>query len=562
MHGGSADKISVQTLPAADVAAAISALQSELLGVRIQMREGEAQNASLRQTIVELTHENQLLKRRLFGNKTEHTQTSELQLALGSLLDDEKQLQKQLDEAVSNAAAAGKDGDGTPSRAGEKTKTKPKGRRDLLASGLPQVPLEILDPELEKTAKRIGFERSLHLMHVRGGFKVLVKLTAKYELPGKDGTTVLGVEAPRTLFPRGILHSSAVAHILVQKFSLGVPHYRLEQHLQDEGVELGRGMMCRYVEEAGSALGATIVHAMWQDALENGCIISTDATSALVQPVKSKGAPRQACKKAHFFTAVVDTDHVLFAYAERHTQAFVQKLFHGFKGFLQCDAHNVYDILERGPPRRDDEGVSLVGCWAHCRRYFFEAAICKYPIGVQGLMRIRAIYAADAAFGRMPPAKRKLMRAEHVRPLMESFFEWVEQARAAAHGRDLATKALGYAFNQKQQLLRVLDDGRLPLDNTRSERSLRKIVVGRKNWMFYGSDTHAESAAAIFSIIASCRLHAIDPQQYLDEVLRVLPYWPRERHLELAPKLWATTRAKLRADELAAPMGAITIPAA
>jgi transposase len=399
-------------------------------------------------------------------------------------------------------------------------------------------------------------------MHIRGGYSVLVKRTAKYEVPGKDGPTVLGVEVPKSLFPRGILHSSTVAHIVIQKFSLGVPHYRLEQHLQDQGVELGRGTMCRYVEEAGNALGATIVHAMWQDALQNGCIISTDATSALVQPVKGQDALRQACKKGHFFTAVVDTDHVLFAYAERHTQDFVKKLFHGFKGYLQCDAHNVYDILERGPPTDGDDRVELVGCWAHCRRYFFEAAICKYPIGIQGLMRIRAIYAADEAFRRMPPAKRKLMRGEHVRPLMESFFAWVEQARAVTHGRDLATKALGYAFNQQQQLLRVLDDGRLPLDNTRSERSLRKIVVGRKNWMFYGSDTHAESAAAIFSIVASCRLHSIDPEQYLDEILRLLPYWPQERFLELAPKNWKATRAKLRPDELAAPLGAFTIPAA
>jgi transposase len=561
VHGASSDR-GVATLSLADVAAAVSALQIELVGVKSQMRESEAQNASLRETIVHLTHENQLLKRRLFGNKTERTQTSELQLALGSLLDEEKQLQKQLDEAVSNAALAGKEGDSTPSHPSKKTKAKPTGRRDLLASGLPQVPLELLDAELEKTAKRIGFEQSLHLMHIRGGYSVLVKRTAKYEIPGKDGPTVLGVEAPKTLFPRGILHSSAVAHIVVQKFSLGVPHYRLEQHLQDQGVKLDRGMMCRYVEEAGNALGATIGHAMWQDAIDNGCIISTDATSALIQPLKSQDAQRRACKKAHFFTAVVDTDHVLFAYAERHTQDFVKKLFHGFNGFLQCDAHSVYDVLERGPPRDDSEGISLVGCWAHCRRYFFEAAICKYPIGIQGLMRIRAIYAADDAFRRMPPAKRKLMRAGHVRPLMESFFAWVKQARAAAQGRDLATKALGYAFNQEQQLLRVLEDGRLPLDNTRSERSLRKIVVGRKNWMFYGSDTHAESAAAIFSIIASCRLHAIDPQQYLDEILRLLPYWPKERYLELAPKNWKATRTKLRPAELDAPLGAFTIPAA
>jgi len=186
----------------------------------------------------------------------------------------------------------------------------------------------------------------------------------------------------------------------------------------------------------------------------------------------------------------------------------------------------------------------------------------KYAVGVQGLIRIRALYAADNTFHSLPPAKRKLMRAQHLRPLLDDFFDWVKQARSVADGRNLATKALDYAFNQEKELRRVLDDGRLPLDNTRSERSLRKIVVGRKNWMFYGSDTHAESAAAIFSIIASCRLHSLDPEQYLDEVLRVLPYWPKERMLELAPKHWQATRAKLRAEELDAPLCSFTIPAA
>jgi transposase len=550
------------TISVAELAATVSALQVQLVGVQSRMREAETQNDSLRETIVNLTHENQLLKRRIYGNKTERTQTSELQLSLGSLLDADEQLQKQLDEAVAKAKAD-VNGESSATSASEKPKTKPTGRRDLLASNLPRFLLEIFDEELEKSAKRIGFEEGLHLMYRRGGYSVLVKRTAKYEVQGKDGPTVLGVETPKTLFRRGMLHSSVVAHILVQKFSLGVPHYRLEQHLEDQGVELGRGTMCRYVEEAGNALGATVVHAMWRHAIESGAVISTDATSALIQPVKSDNGQRQACKKGHFFTAVVDTDHVLFAYAERHTQEFVKKLFHGFDGFLQCDAHSVYDILERGPPKQDDEvGITLVGCWAHCRRGFFEAAICKYPVGIQGLMRIRALYAADEAFRALPPTKRKAMRAEHLRPLLADFFEWVKQARAITEGRNLATKALGYAFNQEKELLRVLDDGRLPLDNTRSERSLRKIVVGRKNWMFYGSDTHAESAAAIFSIIASCRLHAIDPEQYLDEILRVLPYWPKERHLELAPKNWKATRVKLRADELAAPLCSFTIPEA
>jgi transposase len=545
------------TLSPAELTALVSTLQVELVGLKSRLTERDVQNESLRETIVNLSHENELLRRRLYGNKTERAGTSELQLTLGSLLDAEKQLQKELDEAVAKA-----NGDSDAHTPTEKLKSKPKGRRDLSTSDLPRVLLEILDEELEKTGKRIGFEESLQLMFRRGGFAVLVKRTAKYEIAGKDGPTVLGVETPKTLFRRGLLHSSVVAHILAQKFSLGVPHYRLEQHLEDQAVALDRGTMCRYVEEAGSTLGATIVHAMWHDAIANACVISTDATSALVQPEKSKSGAHQSCKKGHFFTAVVDCDHVLFAYAEKHTQDFVKRLFHGFTGYLQCDASNVYDILERGPPKDTDDGITLVGCFAHCRRYFFEAAVCKYPIGLQGLMRIRAIYAADDAFRSMPPAKRKLMRDQHLRPLIDQFFDWVKQARSTVQGRNLATKALGYAFNQEHELRRVLDDPRLPLDNTRSERSLRKVVVGRKNWMFYGSDTHAESAAAIFSVIASCRLHRLDPEMYLDEVLRLLPYWPRERYLELAPKYWLATRAKLDADELGAPLCSFTIPAA
>ncbi len=99
-----------------------------------------------------------------------------------------------------------------------------------------------------------------------------------------------------------------------------------------------------------------------------------------------------------------------------------------------------------------------------------------------------------------------------------------------------------------------------PLDNTRAERALRKIVIGRKNWLFYGTDTHAEAAAAIFSIIATCRLHGIDPFVYFDEVLRVLPYWPQDRYLEFAPQHWRTTRARLDPVELERPLSHITVP--
>ena len=127
-------------------------------------------------------------------------------------------------------------------------------------------------------------------------------------------------------------------------------------------------------------------------------------------------------------------------------------------------------------------------------------------------------------------------------------------------GRNLATKALGYALNQQAELRRVLLDGDIPLDNTRAERALRNIVVGRKNWLFYGTDTHAEAAAAIFSIIATCRLHGMDPFVYFDEILRVLPYWPSDRYLELAPQHWLATRARLDPSELERPLSRIASP--
>jgi transposase len=389
---------------------------------------------------------------------------------------------------------------------------------------------------------------------------VLVKRVAKYEVIHDGEATVETVPSPQTLFPRALLHSSAIAHVITSKFALGVPHYRLEQDLAHQGVPLDRGTMCRYVEHAGNVLGATIVHAMWQDALTNAQVISTDATGALIQPAKTKDGRAQACKKGHFFTAVVDCDAVLFAYTEAHTSAFVQGLFGNFRGYLQADASNVYDILDHGPPKDSEDGVRLVGCFAHLRRYLFEAAICRYPVGLQGLLRVRAIYAADRIVQRAPALERTMLRDLHVRPLVDDFFTWVQATKPITAGRNLATKALGYAVNQQAELRRVLEDGELPLDNTRAERALRKIVVGRKAWMFYGSDTHAEAAAAIFSVIASCRLHSLDPFQYLEEILRVLPYWPRDRYLELAPKYWRATRGRLRADELATPISAFDVP--
>jgi transposase len=538
------------------MAATIAALQAEMT---LKEAEHAAKVAALEESLTDLAHENALLKRRLFGTKTERSHTSELQLALGDLLAVEAKLQADLDASVEKAEAAAPK-PASPEGEG-KGKARPHGRRNLFASNLPRVPVEIRDPAREaQGARLIRFEDSAQLAFRRGGFFIVVKRIAQYEVVEESEATVVAAPSPETLFPKALLHTSTVAHLLTSKFALGVPHYRLERDLLDQGMRLDRGLMSRYVEHAGNTLGATVVAAMWRDAIARGQLISTDATGALIQPTKAKDGKSLACKKGHFFTAVVDADAVLFAYVERHTSDAVKALFGDFRGLLQADASAVYEVLARGRPPDTDDGLALVGCWAHCRRYFFEAALCRHPAGAQGLLRIRAMYAVDATGRRLPRDERTAFRSTHLRPLIDEFFTWAAAARALTPGRNLATKALGYACNQEPELRRVLLDGNIPLDNTRAERALRKIVVGRKNWLFYGTDTHAEAAAAIFSIIATCRLHGLDPFVYFDEVLRLLPYWPQDRYLELAPQHWHATRARLDPNELERPLSHITVP--
>ena len=126
--------------------------------------------------------------------------------------------------------------------------------------------------------------------------------------------------------------------------------------------------------------------------------------------------------------------------------------------------------------------------------------------------------------------------------------------------RGLLRSALGYAKNHEAALKRFLEDGRLKLDNNHSERALRKVAVGRKNWLFVGSDDHAVSTANLLSMIASAKLHDLDPEQYLRDIFRVLPHWPADRYLELAPKCWLATRERLDAAQLDAEIGPLTVP--
>ncbi len=367
---------------------------------------------------------------------------------------------------------------------------------------------------------------------------------------------------PAAMFVRSIATPSLVAHIASRKITEGMPLFRLEDSFRREGIPIDRGLMSRWLEHAGATLGASIVQSMREHALRTAFCIATDATGIAVQPVRTHEKTRRPCKKGHFLVQIADRDHVFFEYLERETSAAIGEAFRGFSGYVQADAKSVFDALYE-PPDETDDGPTRkeAGCWTHARRKFWEAAANKDALAREGLARIGRIFELDATWRDKPPAEIKRLRDVHLRPHVDAFFAWVAiEYRDGDIPRGSLRSALGYAHRQKDALMRFFDDGRLLLDNNRSERALRGVAVGRKAWLFVGSDDHAVSTSHLFSLVASAKLHGLDPEAYLRDVMRVLPHWPRDRHLELAPLFWKQTRARLKAAELEAEIGPLTIP--
>jgi transposase len=321
--------------------------------------------------------------------------------------------------------------------------------------------------------------------------------------------------------------------------------------------------MSRWLGDVGATLRETVVAAARGHAVATSFCCSTDATGVMVQPHAGDMKKKQPCRRGHFFVQLFDKAHAFFEYVPRETSDAVKGLMAGYKGYVQADAKSVYDVLYRSGDEEDDEHVCVeVGCWAHARRKYWEAAVAHSAVAREALLRIQRIFEAEDKLRGLEPDVRERLRDERVRPYVDAFFEWARPEREKVRGtRGPLSSALGYSINQEAALKRFLDDGRLSLDNNASERALRTIATGRKAWLFVGSDDAAQSAGAFFSLIASCKLHGLEPEAYLRDLLRVLPHWPRDRYLELAPLNFAATQERLLAHELDAELGPLTVPA-
>ncbi len=552
---------------------ALTTTSAELATKSAKLEAVSAERDKLRRAYEQLKAHLELLQRRIFVAKADRIDTAQLELEFAATKAKLDAIVRTLDEgALESDTSAGNAGSSEqtgsakePPRARGKSGKKPSGRRDLRELDLPEERVEILDPVLEETAERIGFEDTCLLGRRRASNVRIVVARAKYKVAQEDGPAeIVTAPKPKALYERGILAPSFIAHLLAKKYRFGMPFHRCAEELASEGITVDDSTMCRYAEHIGASLGP-IVDASAKEAKETAFCLSTDATGVAIQPERIPGK-RQACTKGHFFVVLADKDHVFFEYQPKHTSDAVCTMFKGFSGYIQADAHCIYDALFRGDAREspDEKPPDEVGCWSHARRKFWEAAVAtKDDASREALLRIRALFQLEERWNDLAPQQRHERRQRVSRPILEDFFAWAHGVFERVRGaRGLVASAFGYAVRQREALVRFLDDGRLRLENNASERALRHIAIGRKAWLFFGSDDHAQAAANLFSLIASCKLHGLDAETYLAEIIRVFPDWPRDRYLELAPRYWATTRARLDAAELRRPVGHVTVPTA
>jgi transposase len=415
------------------------------------------------------------------------------------------------------------------------TRAKPTGRKPI-PEHLPRVEIQVLPPEVERKGldafERIGEEVSEAIERRPASLVVARVVRPKFVPIGrqKDQPTEVLIGEPLELpIPKGLAGPGMLADTIVKRWQDHMPLNRLEDVYARDGVELARSTICGW-HGTLAELAKPLVSAMRADALTLP-YLCTDATGVLVQD-------KDKCRTGHFWVLVAPGRHVLFEYTAQHSSQAVDDVLGDYKGYLVADAHAVYDHLY------GTGDVIEVNCWAHCRRYFFKALTSDPERATVALGWISALFRIERSLADSPRTKKERTRQKRSEPIVSAFFSWCDaEAGNVLDGTPIAD-GIRYARNQRAGLSRFLEDGRLPIHNNMSERELRREAVGRKNWLFVGSDDGGHVNATFTSLLASCRMHQVEPWAYMRDVLCLLPRWSEHRLLELSPVEWSKTRER------------------
>jgi len=514
----------------ASLLAQLVALQARIADLETRLAQVERARDEYRTLYLLAREENAQLKRGLIGHKAHRPADNDGQLSLavlGLLLGEEQ----------AGAAA--------PLTQLVATHTRQQPVRKPFPEHLPRVSVEVLPPEVEREGLDaftvIGVEKREVIERRPASLVVVEVIKKKFVRKASQGalrTEVLSAETPELPIPRGSAGPGLLADTIVKRWQDHLPLHRLESVYRRDGIELNRSTLCTWHAEL-AALSRPLVEAMHADALAQP-YVCTDATGVLVQYP-------QRCQRGHFWVLVAPRRHVLFHFSLQHDGAAVDQVLGGYTGYVVADAHKVYDHIF-GPGKATE-----AGCWSHLRQYVLDALVIDPERVREALACIQALFLLERQIDRAPPAERSRVRQERSKPIVEKFFAWCETHREEALDGSPRAAAIRYATNQQEALQRFLGDPRLPIHNNISELHLRRQAVGRKNWLFVGSEDGAQVNTIFVSLLASCAMHRIEPWAYLRDLFCLLPGWPITKVLDLAPVNWpATLQQSSVQDKLAA----------
>jgi transposase len=403
-------------------------------------------------------------------------------------------------------------------------------------------PTEQACPDCGGALRLLSEDVSEMLEYIPARFKVI--RTVRPKLSCACCSRILQEPAPNRPIDRGLAGPALLAHVLVSKYADHLPLYRQSDIYAREGVELDRSTLADWVGGASRTL-APLVDALRRYVLGAEKLHGDDVPVPVLEPGHGK------TKTGRLWTYVRDdrpagseaSPAVWFAYSPDRKGEHPAGHLKNYRGILQADGYAGFNKLY------ENGAILEAACWAHVRRKFFELDQAhQSPVAKEALMRIAELYAIEKEIRGRSPAERREARQARSRPLLEAMLEWLKATMAKLSRKSDVAKAIHYALERWPALLLFCDDGRVEMDNNAAERALRAVAVGRKNYLFAGSDAGGERAAAIYSLLGSAKLNCIDPEAYMAQVLRRIADHPINRIEELLPwHLFGSTPAAVEA---------------
>jgi transposase len=383
---------------------------------------------------------------------------------------------------------------------------------------------------------KLGEDVTEVLDYLPGRFQVIRHVRPKYACKTCDAITQ--APAPAMPTPRGRATPATLAHVLVSKFCDHLPLYRQSEIYARDGVDLDRSTLCDWVAQAAWLLDP-VVAAIQRHVFAAEKIHGDDTTVPVLAPGLGRtktGRLWVYVRDDRPFCGQAPPAAAYFYSPDRrgeHPAAHLET----FTGFLQADAYAGFEALY-GPARASPGLITEVACWAHCRRNIFDVwKTTESPVAKEALDRIAAFYAIEAKAQFAPPAERLGHRAATA-PLLDAFFAWAEKTLRKLSTKSALAEAFRYAITRREALSRFLTDARLEIDNNIAENALRGIALGRKNYLFAGSDTGGQRAASMYSLVQTAKLNGVNPEAYLRGALaKIADGHPISRIDELMP--WA-----------------------